>query len=435
MNDAKTIDLHNLRKQYDGVNAISIAHKYTNGVNTSNLCVKFSVNEKKSLSKIKEDQIIPKEVTIDGVVYPTDVVQKNTLVYKLNQIGCYGWQYGTWAAPNRRNRTTGTFDVFSGGMSIGTREIGGTGTMGALVKDLADDTIVGLTNNHVIIEDAFLASEKVILTSRGLSLDGKSIKERKVIQPGLIDSRSSNTTVPSQSQVIGRNKRYVPMRILGEGQLNTVDAAIFSFEAFTDRVTSESTKQTNMFDSIYDYPLADGGDTITVGMQVWKSGRTSGFTGHCPMEIYETNLETEVGYYDFSGYGAVVTFSKCLFFSYSERINGWPRGYALLPGDSGSVLIGDVGGTKKIIGLNFAGGSVGFGAEPGNYCIACLMSEVKAQLNIGSLSSSEAGSMSHSNPSTWKWKRSIGLDPNAVTTIDGESGFYQGGLVRPIGIC
>lgn len=75
-----------------------------------------------------------------------------------------------------------------GGAKIGAQFMGGTGTMGFLAKDLDTNTVVGVTNCHVIIPDAFITQDRNIA---GLNTVVQNTKNNKVYQPVVNDLGST----------------------------------------------------------------------------------------------------------------------------------------------------------------------------------------------------------------------------------------------------
>lgn len=473
-----TVDIANLYTKFNGVlktagnnpvRSIGIGFKSVGGQITDTPAVVFNVKEKKPIGDLDPNKIIPKKVTIDGVEYPTDVVQISNKYYALDSNGCYGTNLNSyaadhkkefrWYAPIPESGIPASGDPVQGGISIGQNETG-TGTLGCIVADLVNGKLCALSNAHVMIKDPFLASEKLILQNSNRPIQISNIKNKVVVQPGesLIGSSP-----------IGHIKRYGPMYFWNwnnAGQFvyhNYIDAAICSLNKSATNVSgreplivwTDSSKQFNMkflnpdngeFDiAPTEYPFATQEEIagLQLGQRVWKSGRTTGFVGKgsspndnnepgwCELELTGLNETAEVYGYTFSQFTVSVIFSDCLKFAY-KLVNGEtaPRPGAILGGDSGSVLITDIDGTKKIIGLNFAGdGTVGF---------ACKINHVAQELDINSTSTLNMFDSPdnplinnyYDNKDQWKFKVELGLSSFKKSSLGSDQTYYQCGLYK-----
>jgi hypothetical protein len=462
----KDIDLAKLYTQFNGINtgknqirSISVGHKTVNNVQTDIESIVFCVKEKKSTKDLQPSKIIPKTVVIDGKEYKTDVVQHSKPNYALSSYGCYGTNMDAYASTHRQKFrwypptlvTPASGQPLKGGISIGQSD-GGTGTLGSIVIDTVNNKLCGLSNAHVFVKDPFLASEKSILAEYGYTTKVFNIKDKKVTQPGSADGRVGSTA--NRDTAVGYVKRYYPFYYWNwnnDGEFvkfNYVDAAICSLQKKTEEVSTigsgdisitpgkqpfvvwkESTTQHNMTFGGFvptEYPFATSGeiDSVGIGTRVWKSGRTTGFVGkdECELEIIGTNATVAVGGYTFSQFQVEVTFSDCLKFAY-KKVNDEPvpRPAAIIGGDSGSVLIADFEGTKKIIGLNFAGGWYSEKSGPGSAGYACRIDHVANLLNLTSTSTLNMFDENdldnpyydnyYDNPLIWKFKVENGLSP------------------------
>ena len=142
---------------------VSYGRKISNGEFTGEIGITFTVETKLPLGEIPEDQVLPSSVTIDGVDYVTDVVQ----VGKIQALACdpttlnncYGWQ--TTPPGNR-----GSIRPLKGGISITSfNKQDAVGTLGFIAVDTVTQALVGVTNNHVVIKDAFLQNTNNVQSS------------------------------------------------------------------------------------------------------------------------------------------------------------------------------------------------------------------------------------------------------------------------------
>lgn len=197
----------------------------------------------------------------------------------------------------------GTYRPVSTGISVGNRNEGSSGTIGAMVT--RNGYRYMLSNNHV-----FARSNAAQL--------GEAI-----VQPGRADAYA-----PGQ---IGVLSAYRPI---------TFGSTTNQFDAAIAQVTVSSTPWTvNNY-----YKPSTYIRTPSVGLPVKKVGRTTGYTTGT---IAATNVTVQVGYP-----GGVATFTNQIYVA-SAFIQA---------GDSGSLMVSSSGNYP--VGLNFAGGTNASFANP-----------------------------------------------------------------------
>lgn len=431
------------------IRSIGIDYKTINGQITNIRSAVFYVREKKPLSLIDKDKIIPSRVIINDIEYPTDVVEQKTR-YTVLTDGCWGTNISTWSAdhkkrlrqylpydqngnPQNASPPSGTLNKpIQGGISVG-QQYGGTGTLGCIVLDDVNNKICGLSNLHVFIGDGFLASEKKILKDLGYPNKIFNLYNKGSVQSGEPAFGGSFKPSPyNKEKGIGFIKRYTPLYYWnwdGDNNLikhNYVDCALTALNFLSEDsakipgsqsnsnaiIWSDSTKQLNMSftdgSGTANYPFASTEeiDSLMPGARVWKSGRTTGFVGkdECILEFKGEVPYINVYGYNFSIFSVEVLFEDILKFGY-RLVNGEtiPRPAAILGGDSGSVLISDFDGQKKIIGLNFAGGADSSRAGPGSAGFACRIDNVARSLEISSFSTENLfwDPNTPANPEAW----------------------------------
>jgi|LakMenE01Jun11ns_1017448.scaffolds.fasta_scaffold9912949_2 hypothetical protein len=431
------------------IRSIGIDYKRINGNLTDIRSAVFYVNEKKPISQLNADKIIPSTVIVNGIEYPTDVVEQK-IRYTVLTDGCWGTNIASWSSEhkkrlrqytaydpqgNSQNTTppSGTVNKpVQGGVSAG-QQYGGTGTLGCIVQDDTNSTICGLSNLHVFVGDGFLASEKKILKDLGYPNKIFNLFKKGTVQSG--EPKGGTRPSPyNKEQGIGFVKRYTPLYFWNWDESNNlvyhnyVDCAITSLQLLSEDsnkipgsqltqnavIWSDSTKQLNMFftdgsnPSNYPFATTEEIDSLQPGARVWKSGRTTGFVGkdECILEFKGEVPFINVYGYNFSIFSVEVLFEDVLKFGYrlvgSETI---PRPAAILGGDSGSVLISDFNGTKKIIGLNFAGGPDSSRAGPGSAGFACRIDRVAQSLEISSFSTENMfwDANAFASPGQWEY--------------------------------
>jgi hypothetical protein len=151
-------------------------------------------------------------------------------------------------------------------------------------------------------------------------------------------------------------KRYFPIR----SGLNYVDGAICTLTS-ADIDINQSYKQYGLsIDNFLPFATTEEIDSlIDNSFDLFSSGRTTGAKGegNIKLKISQANSIINIQY-EKQGVMQALQFGKCLHFiatpnsikPYSQTCN-----FPIAAGDSGSVLIADINGVKKIIGLVFAG--------------------------------------------------------------------------------
>ena len=420
MNNSQYLNLQNsIENLYfstnDNIVGVGYSYKITNGIPTDLLSIQFSVNEKKSISDLSPEEIIPTTINIDGIEYVTDVVEQ-----QLNLIAnaCYSWDPPDSEILEHRS----LLSTLKGGTSISKASISsGTGTLGLICVDNIDNTIIGLTNNHVIINNAFLNSSRIQYDPNSGPSNCKYIDSdtSDIIQPGMLELAAS--------EKIGPTKRYYPLTKDGP---NYIDAAIIAITN-SNKINSLSYQQINNPTNYVPQFATTSEINSLLSMnpkpKLYKSGRTTGFIGgtNCPLEIMSVMQTTSVGL--FSPYSATIPFSDCITYKFTELdTNNRPKGGASIPGDSGSVVLAEIGGVQKVIGLNFAGGTISNGDPQGNLGLACRIDRVANMLNIRPF----GGPISFTNPLDWTYHQDNETSSaNSVTLNIANKTYWQIGTI------
>lgn len=179
-------------------------------------------------------------------------------------------------------------------------------TIGAIVKDRIDKTLVALTNNHChgYVKDT----------------DPSSVGEL-VLQPSPLDGGTV------AEDVYGKVKRIVPLKT--GGAPNLVDASISS-------IVAENPMAGIVNIGLGPFTFETNRDNIEVGMSCKKNGRTSCYTDNAI--IHNLNVSATID-------GILYTNQMLLNSSPDPFIEG---------GDSGSAVLSTINGDDKILGLVFA---------------------------------------------------------------------------------
>jgi hypothetical protein len=345
---------------------VSYGKKVTNGKFTGEVGIVFSVERKLPLENIDENQILPSSINIDGVDYVTDVIQvgvvKTLACDSTTLNNCYGWQS---SPPGNR----ATIRPLVGGISItSNNNSNNVGTLGFIAVDSTTQALVGVSNNHVVIGDAFYTSDR--------NLNGIIQNE---LSNGVYQNGESSET---PEKYIGQVLRYVPLKLPSVGNppypTNQVDGALFS-------VTSEVISNTESFKQFglsYTNPMpfastAEINSLLSINPSVYSSGRTSGAKGEglCTLVISAVGSSSFVNGYDLQNVKKPAYFTDLIEFTRTNPECLDP----IDSGDSGSALIANFGGPTdppdwKIIGLAFASSDI--------IAYACRIDEVAAQLGI-----------------------------------------------------
>jgi endonuclease G len=268
----------------EGVTAIDLGFKWSRGQMTDQLAVRVHVVKKKREVELSAGELFPEE--IQGI--PVDVIEAS-----------YAPQALVSSRPETAIEGRGRrFEVVPIGVSIGCR-YSTAGTLGAKVVDSKNGQEMILSNWHVLV--GRLNAEPNL----------------SVWQPGWVDGGTNETNT------IAKLTRSV---------LGPYDAAVAQLTG--DREVTSRTLEGR--------PIEDVGEP-RLGMQVWKSGRSSGYT-----EGFIDGIKMTVPL----DYGAAGVHVLQKVF----RIVPLPGGRypeISIGGDSGSVWVDEESG--KAVGLHFAG--------------------------------------------------------------------------------
>jgi hypothetical protein len=366
----KIEELYESTPDYVGV---GFGFKSTNKEYTEDHAIIFTVEKKRPIEEIPEDELLPNEIEIDGVIYKTDVVE----IGKVELLSCdsttlntcYNWStpfnyegviYGGNTPPGNR----GYIRPLKGGISSISQNTAGTsltskGTLGFIAVDNVKNALVGVTNNHVVVGNAFYTALR----------NASPVNEYQdtVWQPSPGETNPPNT---SPTYVIGEVVRYVPIHA---NVYNQVDGALITIVS-SSVTNAESFKQ---YGIAYNTPMpfattAEIDSLLSTNPPIYSSGRTSGvkFGGLCGLTTFNLNQILPINGYNLDGVIVPVTYNKLIGFTRTSAQCPFP----IAGGDSGSALLADFNGVYKIIGLVFAGSTY--------YGYACRIDEVASQLNI-----------------------------------------------------
>jgi hypothetical protein len=292
-----------------GAHAIGIGRKIVEGKKTDTLALRVYVAEKRPLAELEAEELVPSGIPfrsrgdVRESTLPTDVIETPPARFEAID-------------PETRIRPV------PGGVSGGIS--GSTGTIGGWVWDTTDDTIVLLSNNHVLLNTV----------------------GADILQQGTADGGS----LPADK--IGDVKRTIPRSTTGT---NTVDCAIGDVDS------SDLTDLT-----VVDIgPAVHAIDVAVLDLTVEKYGQS---TRHTFGEITDA---------DWEGMSDGISFDDCFRVDVIEPSDDWSSS-----GDSGSLVFSQTpiasGSTiKPAVGLHFAGAST--------YGVGCKIQNVFNELDLTTL--------------------------------------------------
>jgi phosphatidylethanolamine-binding protein (PEBP) family uncharacterized protein len=461
---------------------VGYGFKQTDGVYTDEICIVFSVKEKKPLSELSKDEVLPSEINInENKKVITDVIQVGE-VYALQ---CSRTTPITnpppicepfiLTAPTNRS----AFATLKGGISItSVRKASSVGTLGMIVQDIHTNALVGLTNNHVVIGNSIKAEYQNLNPALGnnFPITNEINPDNTACQPGEFGFLSNLSfgqviryapIVPNQTQYPGGGWVSSPSLL----PKNNIDAALVSVDC--DKIDFNNSWKFSGFESLMTSPLpfattSEIDNLLVSNPQLYSTGRSTGPKGlgmpGCELRIHQINVATTVGGYSWhlaSGnqqYNTTAQYNPRLIAFYKP--SGVPsQPHCLWPcaaGDSGSMLIANFGTQVspifKVIGLVFAGNSVPsypvaggaqnvfntnfstlYGIPNYNNWLgyACRIDDVANELNIKAWTGGTAPLV---NPQSISLITLPGLNSVTATTCQNEY-YYQVGTTMTQSIC
>ncbi|NBP57043.1 hypothetical protein EBU71_11035, partial [bacterium] len=369
-----------------GVNSISIGYKSKSGVITQEISIVFGVEKKIELSQLSQEEQIPQSIQIGTHSIKTDVIERGLAVALSNPCFDFDSSFFDWQLTTPENQ--GFVRPIKGGVSI-TNTTGFTnsiGTLGFVAIDGWDGTLVGITNNHVVVRDSFLNTYKSnsgVITNLGLTATQiTNVYKNFVSEPSPCDR--SGLTAPSGSYIygdvntIGGVKRYWPIHPCinssgtnscwdtnldndGNTLKNRIDLGIVSLDGGVLGLTSSYLQLGLSHTYSLDFATTSEIDSLLIthgpssSGELFSSGRTTGAKGEGNMKLKIVRIDEEFDIlYQLQGESTICHFERGLVFSAFRDATNWCP-WPISSGDSGSALIADFSGTRKIIGLVFAG--------------------------------------------------------------------------------
>ncbi len=400
-------DLHHsidlLKVEYDN-ESICLGKKIKNGVVTDELSVVFFVKEKKPIELLSSSELIPSRVNLNGTILKTDIVES----FVANTNPC-PTEFNTNCifnpVPNRSY-----IRPIVGGISI-RKTTDGIGTLGFMAKHSETGSLVGVTNLHVAMKTHYLAS--TLCKTPPCSFNYNSLVEQ-IYQPG--ESSSYETDFYNLGRVM-----YCYLLPSTSAEIDCCLVALK--ESVTSN--SQSYKQYGL-DFTY-APIfattAEIDSILTNNIPLAASGRSSGPKqgSLCGLKALYSNFSTSVQGYRKNNDGKIWIhpFRNQIAFTRVNESCPDPS----IPGDSGSGVFGFFNGVWKLVGLNFAGGTLGSGIEVG---IFNRIDKVAELMGIEPWNGSPTSFLNLNNIDTHEIQ---GFDSQRTITVNGQT-YWQSGLVE-----
>lgn len=365
MNNLSNLTTSLLTSTPENIHGVGYGFKEKKGQLTKELSIIFNVLEKKPLSAIPQNEILPATVTFDGVTYTTDVIEtpqvsanycyaddSNALPVSLHMASRIPYVGGiciSWPIPTQPGFAS-------------------TGTMGLICVDTTDNSIVALTNAHVGV------------------LEPRNVGATSLNAPATFDNTrwTNYQSLPWSYLSTLSLKRYMPF-----ASTNTIDAAVLAVTGVSLINTLSSFKQLNLnynqslqFASVGEIDsLVVGG--IPAGNPIFKAGRRTGPVGWPGSAPWGSEFCSVTATQLF--YSTFVNFGNLYFPFFTDTIVYKSNNIkASDSGDSGSAVCALYNRNSptlsawKVIGLNFAGG----GNVPNAVGIACRIDNICQTLQL-----------------------------------------------------
>lgn len=416
----------------DNINAVMLAYKIVNNQKTDQIAIVFSVNKKKPISELAANEVLPTSMTINGITYPTDVIEDSNEPIFLT---CYTNLTGdpeilrlqgnpSFLAPIKGGQEIIQFPTNWKKNNDNTYNVS-IGTMGLIVIDNEDNRIVGLTNSHVVCFNLVANSQRNDLPNTYNLYEPILWADGNNYPPGALCRNGSNPLILASNYI----KRYTAYN---KTITNYVDAALIGLNNnITNLVnnTSYQIHQPTAVGQTFGYlPFASTSEIdnllSTPSIKLYSTGRTTGpkgwgNTGSCQLMVEALAVTASMTNSDTPNSGSY-PFGDLIRFKYVDNSANPVAG-----GDSGSILLADIGGAVKVIGLVFAGG----GGDPITYGLACRIDRVAAELNIRAWDQSYVLNNSTPTASVRTSLFSNGNTDNLTRVIDGKT-YYNIGLTK-----
>lgn len=413
----------------DEIVGVSYGFNTVGGKTTNEKVIVFTVIRKKPLSEIPENERIPSQITIDGETFNTDVIEgvNQPFAYGMCDPTFYDWQITT---PGNRNKHR----PLMGGISVTNFTVLGNyvGTLGFIAVDNETNSLVGVSNNHVLCDDAFFTSDRNVndIRTNVWTPGGHSVNQPN--EPGNVGPQNN----------IGIVKKYQPISPVPYN--NEVDCALVAINTIDGETnpTLDPAVSWNQFGvtgmtQAPRFATTQELDTILEeqGRVYYSSGRTTGPKGQGITKLFCTATNSSISI----GYDRQGQLTNCYMndtFELQASGNTTPQGdwcyYPSNGGDSGSAILTEINGEFVIVGLLYGGRQIENPENPGTYLpIATLCNRIDnivRDLNIRAWDGTLNG-ITYSNTTSVLTFVESGTSSDKIRVINGVE-YWQMGLVN-----
>lgn len=398
------------------LSSVGLGYKYKNNIDTKEISIVFGVEKKKTKSELSQDEILPDTINVDGINIKTDVVEFETL----HTVACFSSNDPSITRlTNLQSPIKGGQQIIkfpSGWISVPGGFAFSVGTLGFLATDSIDGKIVGVTNAHVAIQNSVLASQR--------NIDQQKLNPQNSIDQllwiGDNNLYNQGAAVYLNNNLIKdlapRIKRYYP---IDTANANYIDCSLLIINpSYIDDLSYQVWQPIG--NNVYppSLPFATSSELnnlMSSNPKLYSTGRTTGPKGYstsssCALKIAGIGQSFTVT----NSGNWTAQFSDCMTLKYVDESQGPIQG-----GDSGSAVLADISGERKIIGLVFAAG--------GNIGAFCRIDRVAEQMKISAFSVP----INTSIPEPKLFSASESLASSPTITRNGKT-YYQIGFTNNI---
>jgi len=350
----------------DNVVSVGFGNKIKSGLATNENSIIFTVEKKIPISDLKQNEIIPSSIVLDGEEFKTDVVE-GTYKFLFSQWGVDPYNDNFWPSNREKIRP------LRGGISATnfTALSNSTGTLGLIAVDNNTNSLVGVSNAHVLIDDASICSD------RNPDLIKTNVANHVVVQPNEANNSNINNS-------IGIVKRYLPIR---SDVYNYADVALCTVSQ-ADIDSSSHLQHGLNYSTFMPFATTQEIDNLLISNpDLFSSGRTTGAKGEGVRKLKMNEFVAAI-WIPQQMQGSVsyaAEFASVLKFVATEGSTLY--GFPIDRGDSGSALVAEINGIRKVIGLVFAGL---FNSQ--NVCVAGLANRIDHVANLMQISAWDGSS-------------------------------------------
>jgi len=436
------------RETPDNIHGVSLGYKYKNGLKTNVIGIVFNVDAKIPETDLPSDQILPKTIKAGDQYYLTDVMEAKRAEF----VSCYcnsanantnpcptvqditrlaPWPNGGSALlPMRGGQEIVQYPT--SWSNVGNSYYASLGTLGFFCVDNIDNKIVGVTNSHVVCHRRYFATNRNWATENSDAYNTFEprnwILDNKNHNPGAITLINSGSSVRIVCPFI---KRYQP--VAPSPTYNYSDVALMVMDP--GAISSSASYKVWQPIGTTDYAgFLDFATTLEIdnllntNPRLYSTGRTTGPKGYADTATCRLRVRSVGGWSNVSNVGEeadITVWGDLIEYGYEDGSNGTSLG-----GDSGSALLADISGVRKIIGLVFAGnGTIG---------LASRIDRVASEMNIRAWDGTYNTALPTSTTGAFTGS-AVTTDPGNIKSsqtilVYGGKTYYQVGFTKTTGL-